>query len=163
MSHLRKRRLENDHEGMKSLRMECPFIDFTTYGDPPERYVVSFSCKGLIRKNNAPAFSVRHEVEIYLRNEYPTQKPHLKWLTPIFHPNITGSEHMYNAGMVCPGKWVPSMSLRELCIKMAEMIQYKNYDTVGSLDTNAAEWANQNKHNLPVDRRDLLIRKYSVL
>ncbi len=156
MSYTRTRRLENDHESMKKLRLASPFIDFTAYVEPHERYLVTFRCKGLVWKNGAPAFSVYHQVEIYLRSEYPTQQPRLRWLTPIFHPNILGSDHRHNPGKVCFGKWTPSMFLGDLCIKLAEMIQYKNYGTVSPLNMEAAVWANENVHRLPVDKRDLL-------
>lgn len=158
MNHSRLRRLENDYERMKKLRHLSPFIDFTAYGKPlenPQKYEVTFRCKGLIWKNAGPVFSVHHQVEIYLQSEYPTSQPHLKWLTPIFHPNILGSDYGHS-GTVCIGKWTPSMFLCDLCIKVGEMIQYKNYDTLSPLNTKAAVWADENRHLLPVDKRDLL-------
>lgn len=152
----RVRRLENDHKSMEKLRLLSSLIDFTAYGLPPEKYVITFRCKGLIWKNGCPVFSSNHQVELYMGNEYPTQQPHLKWLTPIFHPNILGSDNQYYPGKVCLGKWAPSMFLSDLCIKLAEMIQYKNYDIQSPLNINAAVWANENKHLLPIDKRDLL-------
>ncbi|HEY9207223.1 MAG TPA: ubiquitin-conjugating enzyme E2 [Candidatus Methanoperedens sp.] len=155
MSYIRSRRLEKDYESMKELILKSPFMEFIAFGTPPERYVVLFRCKGLVWKSDAPAFSNHHLVEIYLGSEYPTRQPYVKWLTPIFHPNILGSDHRYNPGKVCLGKWAPSISLGDLCIKLAEMIQYKNYDTKSPLNTQAAVWADENAHHLPVDKRDL--------
>jgi ubiquitin-protein ligase len=153
---VRDKRLQNDYEKMRELREKSPFIDFKVEGNPPEKYIVTFTCKGLVKKGERIVNSIHHMVEIYLPVEYPTKSPQLTWLTPIFHPNILGNDHKWHPGKVCLGGWTPSQFLDELCIKLGEMIQYKNYGLFSPLNTEAAVWAKQNRDKLPVDMRDLV-------
>lgn len=142
---------------MQELAARSSFIEFSCEGEPPEKYVVTFSCKGVIlRDDDVPVNSVHHMVEIYLTREYPTRQPGLRWLTPIFHPNILGCDHEWNPGAVCLGAWTPSQFLDDLVLKLGDMVQYKNYSLNSPLDTKAAVWANKNRHRLPVDDRDLV-------
>ena len=65
-----------------------------------------------------------HRVEIKLGASYPRTMPEIRWLTPIFHPNIS------EIGMVCLGgygtHWVPSVQLDELCVMLWDMARYHN-------------------------------------
>ncbi len=157
---VRHKRLLNDFEQLKSLKSNSPFVDFRAFGAPPERYIVTLTCKGLEwdGKTKNPLIREYHEFEIYLPQQYPTGKPFVKWLTPIFHPNILPPQYEKNPGFVCIGSWVPSVRLRDLIVKIAEMIQYKNYEaTYDRLNIEAADWALRNKHLFPIDKRDIII------
>ena len=59
-------------------------------GWPPERYLVTLTCKGIVGvdRQGRPKFGSQHQVEIYLHAQYPQRWPGLKWLSPIWHPNI---------------------------------------------------------------------------
>ncbi len=156
---VRDKRLNNDFEKLKSLKLSSPFVDFISFGDPPERYIVTLTCRGLEwdNKSEKPVVREHHEFEIYLPRQYPTGKPYAKWLTPIFHPNIMPADYEKNPGFVCIGSWVPAQSLSELVVKIAEMVQYKNYEaTYDRLNVEAAEWALQNIHLFPIDKRDII-------
>ena len=90
----RMRRLRADHERMKELASRSDLISFEArvphQNLPPETYIVTYNCKGILdvdRQGN-PKFGNRHQVEIYLHNQYPQRWPGMKWLTPIWHPNI---------------------------------------------------------------------------
>ena len=68
--------------------------------------------------------------------------PEIRWLTPIYHPNIS------EIGMVCLGgygtHWVPSLQLDELCGMLWDMARYHNYDIRSPYNREAALWvANQ--------------------
>lgn len=156
---VRNKRLYNDFEKMKTLKLSSPFVDFKASGDPPERYIIILTCKGLAWDKNLekPSVIEHHELEIYLPQQYPTGKPFVKWLTPIFHPNIMPSDYEKNPGFVCIGSWAPAQSLGDLVVKLAEMIQYKNYEaTYDRLNVEAAEWALKNTSLFPVDKRDII-------
>jgi|Deesub1362A_J573_1020465.scaffolds.fasta_scaffold45545_1 ubiquitin-protein ligase len=147
----RELRLEEDYRNMQELVKKSKFISFEAFGSPPDRYIVTYTCKGIkldeVTKEVVPANF--HQVEIYLPTGYPRVKPNLEWLTPIYHPNI-GSN-----GQVCLGGWAPAETLDRLCVRLGEIIQYKNYDEYDPLNASAASWALQNKHKLPVDTRPL--------
>jgi hypothetical protein len=80
--------------------------------------------------------------------------PELRWLTPIYHPNIS------EIGLVCLGgygtHWVPSLHLDDLCGMLWDMARYFNYDIRSPYNREAALWAaNQTTFAFPTDPRPL--------
>jgi hypothetical protein len=164
----RMRRLRADHELMQELISRSDLIEFTARssrkGLPPERYIVTYKCKGIasVDRNGRPKFSSRHQVEIYLHNQYPQRWPGMKWLTPIWHPNIN---HLNGSVCIDAAWWTASRSLDRLVIMIGEMVQYKNFHDDPTKppfpwDPEAARWcrAYRAKHPgvFPVDMRELL-------
>jgi len=95
-----------------------------------------------------------HRVEIKLGASYPRTIPEIRWITPIYHPNIS------EIGMVCLGgygtHWVPSVQLDELCIMLWDMARYHNYDIRSPYNREAALWvASQETFRFPTDGRPL--------
>jgi hypothetical protein len=167
----RMRRLRADHELMLELIARSDLITFETEpvrgGLPPERYVVTFRCKGIVGvdKAGAPKYGNRHKVEIYLHNQYPQRWPGMKWLTPIWHPNIN---HLNGSVCIDAAWWTASRSLDRLVVMLGEMVQYKNFHDDPSRppfpwDPEAARWSRDYRTNhpgaFPVDRRELLRRE----
>lgn len=149
---IRETRLRNDHKQIRNLVNRSEFIHvLTTDGDPPEKYLIQFTCKGVekVKPNGDPVYREEHEVSVYLHAEYPLKQPQLKWLTPIFHPNI------HVTGAVCIGAWWPAKTLDELLLTLAEMVQYKNFDPKDPMNSKAAAWALRHKSIFPIDRREL--------
>jgi len=167
----RMRRLRADHELMRELTARSDMITFETEnverGLPPERYVVTFKCKGIVGvdKGGQPKFGNRHKVEIYLHNQYPQRWPGMKWLTPIWHPNIN---HLNGSVCIDAAWWTASRSLDRLVIMLAEMVQYKNFHDDPTQppfpwDPEAARWSRsyraEHPQVFPVDRREPLRRE----
>jgi hypothetical protein len=128
-----------------------PIYVIAAEGDPAERYVVGFRCRGIaaIDQDDRPVLSDDHRVELTLTIEYPRIRPIMRWLTPIFHPNFD------NRGRVCLEGWYPQQTLSELCEVLAELVQYKNYNTTSPLNMDAAMWAMRHRGELPLDNRNL--------
>ena len=102
-----------------------------------------------------------HAVEIKLGASYPRTMPEIRWLTPIYHPNIS------EIGMVCLGAygthWVPSLALDELCVMLWDMARYQNYDIRSPYNREAAQWsAVQNSYRFPMDARPLRDRRLAM-
>jgi ubiquitin-protein ligase len=149
---IRETRLRNDFNRLRDLVNRSELIHIlSTDGDPPERYLIRFTCRGVEKVNGSgqPTFRESHEVSVYLHAEYPLKQPQLKWMTPIFHPNI----HM--TGAVCIGAWWPAKTLDELLLTLGEMVQYRNFDPKDPMNSKAAAWSLRHKHLLPVDKRPL--------
>ncbi len=149
---IRETRLRNDYMRISDLVDRSEFIHVAaTDGNPPEKYLVRYTCRGVesVSASGRPVYRDTHEVSIYLHAEYPLKQPQLKWLSPIFHPNI------HVTGAVCIGAWWPAKTLDELLLTMGEMIQYKNFDPKDPMNSKAANWALRNKKLFPVDSRDL--------
>lgn len=149
---IRETRLRNDYQRIRELVDRSDLIRvLQTDGDPPEKYLVQFSCLGIesVGPGGKPQYRDRHEVSIYLHAEYPLKQPHLKWLTPIFHPNI------HSTGAVCIGAWWPAKTLDELLLTLGEMVQYKNLGPKDPMNSKAAAWALRHQRLFPVDQRPL--------
>jgi ubiquitin-protein ligase len=164
----RMRRLRADHDRLRELAARSDLIRFqavsTTPGAPPERYVVTFHCKGILSvdKQGRPKFGERHQVEIYLHSQYPQRWPGMKWLTPIWHPNIN---HLNGSVCIDAAWWTAGRSLDRLVLMLGEMVQYKNFHDDPTQppfpwDPEAARWSREYRAGrpdaFPVDTRELL-------
>jgi ubiquitin-protein ligase len=164
----RMRRLRGDYELMRELDARSDLISFKASSPnpnlPPERYIVTFKCKSVIgidRLGN-PKFGEHHQVEIYLHNQYPHRWPGMKWLTPIWHPNIN---HLNGSVCIDAAWWAASRSLDRLVVMLGEMLQFKNYHDDPTKppfpwDAEAARWSREYRKShpniFPVDHRELL-------
>jgi len=164
----RMRRLWADHQLMQELASRSDLIEFTAQavrtGLPPETYLVTYHCKGIysVDRQGRPKFGDRHQLEIYLHNQYPQRWPGMKWLTPIWHPNIN---HLNGTVCIDAAWWTASRSLDRLVIMIGEMVQYKNFHDDPAKppfpwDPEAARWCRlyrtEHPGAFPVDRRELL-------
>jgi ubiquitin-protein ligase len=164
----RMRRMRADYELMKELASRSDLISFKAVdvrgGMPPERYIVTFACKSIasVDRSGKPQYSNHHQVEIYLHNQYPQRWPGMKWMTPIWHPNIN---HLNGSVCIDAAWWTASRSLDRLIIMLGEMVQWKNFHDDPTKppfpwDAEAARWSREyrKKHanEFPVDRRELL-------
>ncbi|MEX2162557.1 MAG: ubiquitin-conjugating enzyme E2 [Anaerolineales bacterium] len=164
----RIRRLKADLVRMQELAAQSDLIEFKAISErrglPPERYIVTYKCKGIIGVDRAgtPKFGNHHQVEIYLHNQYPQRWPGMKWLTSVWHPNIN-----HHNGTVCVDAawWTASRSLDRLVLMIGEMVQYKNFHDDPTKppfpwDPEAARWSREyrKKHPrvFPVDTTELL-------
>ncbi len=164
----RMRRLRADLELMNEMASRSDLISFETKLAhprlPPETYIVTFKCKGIIGldRQDSPKFGSRHQVEIYLHNQYPQRWPGMKWLTPIWHPNIN---HLNGSVCIDAAWWTASRSLDRLVVMLGEMVQYKNFHDDPTKppfpwDPEAARWCREYRKShplaFPVDERELL-------
>ncbi len=149
------RRLRSDFAALEGLRVESSVCRFKADGGtPPRRYVVEFQGTAAAREFGRIVVRTRHRVEIKLGASYPRVMPELRWLTPIYHPNIS------DQGMVCLGgfgtHWVPSISLEDLCAMLWDMARMSNYDVRSPYNREAALWAaTQTDFQFPLDPRPL--------
>ena len=164
----RIRRLRADLQRMQDLTSQSSLIKFKAIsprkGLPPERYIVTYQCRGIISvdRKGHPTYGRHHQVEIYLHNQYPQRWPGMKWLTPIWHPNIN---HINGSVCVDAAWWTASRSLDRLVLMIGEMVQYKNFHDDPAKppfpwDPEAARWSREyrskNPNAFPVDDRELL-------
>ena len=145
----RMRRLRNDLAALERSQSESSVFRFTAHGDPPQHYHYLISRARACGATAARSRSLdNHRVEIKLGASYPRTMPEIRWMTPIYHPNIS------EIGMVCLGgygtHWVPSVQLDELCIMLWDMARYHNYDIRSPYNRDAALWvASQTKFPVP--------------
>ncbi len=150
----RDRRLRNDLAALEHLQAESSVFRFRARGKPAQRFLVEFEGQGLSREGEKVTVQSLHQVEINLGASYPRTMPELRWLTPIYHPNIS------SIGLVCLGgygtHWVPSLNLDELCGMLWDMVRYHNYDVRSPYNREAALWvAHQTSFRFPLDDRPI--------
>jgi ubiquitin-protein ligase len=148
------RRLRSDLAAMERLMAESSVLHFRAYGKPAQRYIIEFRGRSLARERGKVGPRDHHEVEVKLGSSYPRTMPELRWLTPVYHPNIS------EIGLVCLGgygtHWVPSLHLDELCVMLWDMARFHNYDIRSPYNREAALWAaNQTAFAFPTDHRPL--------
>lgn len=145
----RRARLLLEYEKLINLEKRSDLIKIqpvdTIEGMPPENYVITFNCKGIagLNEDKSPQYAEFHQVSMKLSSNFPNQEPYLKWITPIWHPNIEHKEPHH----VCTNNvqnWFATKSLDDLIIKLCEMVQYRHYHAAWiapfPLDKEAADW-----------------------
>lgn len=149
---IRRSRLTSDQRRLRELAAASDLISIEEVtGDPPEHYIFHYRCFGVVAPgHDEPVLSENHRVEVVLPIEYPTKHPQMRWLTPLFHPNVN-EEGTY----VCIDVWYPSKFLDDLCLMLGRMIQYRNYNPYSFVRLNAALWSRDERRRFPVDRRPL--------
>ena len=104
---------------------------------------MTFLVTGLALQGDTPVPAHRHVCEIRLPLGYPREQPLCLALTPIFHPNV--KERYCIADY-----WAAGEGLVDVIAKLADMIQYRIYNTRSPLDATAAYWAEQHPELFPV-------------
>ena len=151
----RDSRLVYEYDKMVELKAKSSLIDFKTLGAipgrPAEKYLVTFCCKGIASIDEAgnPIYSNDHRVQIDLHAQYPREEPYMKWITPIWHPNID-----HETGDVCINEWAASRLLDDLCVLLCQMVAYQVLHDEDRppypKDPYVAAWSLQNRHLFPV-------------
>jgi hypothetical protein len=141
-----------------ALARESSLLDLLPMGDPADRYLVRFGCRGLIRDTSgaivlAEEFGVGISFpEDYVRRANPFDV--LTWLGPrnVWHPNISNTRPA-----ICIGRLAAGTGLVDLLYQCWEIITWNKVTMRedDALNREACQWARHNLSRLPVDRRPL--------
>ncbi len=158
----RLRRLQSDLQALTALRNSAATFDFEILhrGEAgiPESYVLTFRGPSLERIDTPFDYEVRirelHRVFLSMGPDYPRVMPTLRWMTPIFHPNISTN------GSVCLGgystHWVPSLQIDQLCEMIWDILCFRNFNLESPFHKDAALWMEQQStFRFPLDHRSL--------
>lgn len=153
----RSKRLAAELRVMQALAQQSSILEFESEGDPPEEYKVTLRGKGLSRGSSYGA-DVEcvdlHEFQIRLSYAFPRRPPEVRWLTPIFHPNVSsvGSVRLEECGL----QWVEKMTLDVVCERLWDLARGAHVDLEKSANYAAKKWyADECDLALPVDPRPL--------
>lgn len=145
----RLRRLAADFESLRASYSGHPHVRVVPIGPlrPPERYRVTYDgLSGVTGRDDdgRPQLSDTHEIEIVLPLRYPRERPLVRPVTPLFHPNVT-----FDA-FCLQDHWAAEQSLGDIVAKVADMIQFRVYNPQSPLDIDAARWATANPALFPI-------------
>ncbi len=159
------------------LDADSDIVDLLPLGVPgagpaPQRYIVEFHCRGLVRTENS---GIREWTEFrvgiffpsnYLRSADPFEM--LTWLGPptpehpnvfVWHPNVS-----VKAPILCVGRISPGMPLTDLVHQVYEIISYQKYtpNEFDSLNKACCSWARTHSDRFPIDDRPLRRRTLNL-
>jgi hypothetical protein len=122
---------------------------------PPQHYIARFRCNGFVEISGRISVANRWDVGIYFPNHYLQEANSFEvfsWLHPIniFHPNI-------QSPFVCVGARFmrPATKLVEILFQLHSIISYSKWAAHSPLNETAAQWARENQHLFPADKRPL--------
>ncbi len=152
----RSERLASDALVMEELSTASDIFSQQAEGDPPTKYLVTFQGRGLNRGqgDNDVEIIETHQCEIRLTSTYPQRPPSVRWLTEIFHPNISysGLIRIRDIGLT----WTPDLGLDVICERLWDMARFSYMDLDIASNRSACEWLGRNESlTLPSDSRPL--------
>jgi ubiquitin-protein ligase len=155
MSETRLERLTAEWESLRTLATRSNVFEVQAHGDPPDRYTVEFHGRGLCRDARGEiAFRDSHSVDIRLPYAFPQSPPDIRWLTPIFHPNVSysGFINISDVGL----NWDPDLGLDVLCERLWDVARVAFLDLEGASNYAAKNWFSSDETlRLPLDARPL--------
>ncbi len=153
----RDERLQKELEGLRELKRQSSLFSFEHEGDPPEKYVVTFEGRGIsgIDSGSGEAeYLESHQIQIQMAYLYPEREPDLKWLTPIYHPNVSNSGFvdLEDVGLT----WTQELTVEIICERLWDVIRLAHLDLEKSNQMAAKEWFKSKLNlKLPIDGRPL--------
>jgi ubiquitin-protein ligase len=153
----RHARLQADLESLEALKRDSTIFDFEANGHPPDRYTLIFRGKGMQRDPSTRGeveLIELHRCDLRLPYSYPDRPPDIRWITSIFHPNISfsGFINLRDIGL----SWHSGSTLAEVCERLWDVarLSYMNLDR--AVNYAARNWhKEQQELELPVDTRSL--------
>lgn len=155
----RTQRILDDIKALEALREASSIFDFVQGdGDPPKQFTLIFHGKGLKRdrtQESERAEVEEHRCELRLGYGYPEQPPELRWITPIYHPNITYSGFVQLKCLGLP--WEKAIGLDVVCERVWDAARLAYFDLKQAVNYNAKDWLESqlSELTLPVDPRPL--------
>ena len=153
----RHERLVAELEAMRALKKASSILDFEFTGDPPDRYTIILRGKGISRDTSPHAdieFVELHKIDIRLPYSYPRRPPDIRWITPIFHPNISFSGFINLKDVGLP--WDQDLGLDVVCERLWDVARLQFTDLTKATNFAAKNWfEDESTLQPPIDHRQL--------
>ena len=153
----RDEKLKADLAAMQALAQQSSILEFSTDDDPPESYEITLKGRGITRTGSYKAEVEpieEHKCEIRLSYRYPERAPEVRWLTPIFHPNVSysGNIRLEDCGI----RWEEGLTLDVVCEHLWDVARLAHFDLDKASNYQAKKWfEEQTEMTFPVDDRPL--------
>lgn len=119
-----------------------------------DRYIARYHCKGLVCSSSG---EIEEAADFAVGIWFPTDclwEVHPAHLLTWMHPNNVWHPNIRPPGL-CVGHVSPGVEIVDLLYQCFEIITYHNWSPHDPLNAAAAQWARNNQHRFPVDRRPL--------
>ena len=153
----REHRLRAEFVALTALQKASSIFRFETDRDPPDRYHVTFHGRGLTRDTSSAGkieLIELHRCEIRLPLLFPDLSPDVRWLTPIYHPNVSfsGFIPLSDIGI----EWNRQLGLDDVCERLWDVARAAFVDHEQASNVGAKQWyLEQRECSLPADLRPL--------
>ena len=147
-------RMAEDFRDLTAFKKDSTILDFEVKGEPPSEYIITYNGNSLIPlKAGGAKVGGPQKVKLTLGPQYPVERPHIEWLTPIAHPNISGHS-------VCLGNynsaWTPHFRLVDLVEILWDYARMAILNAEGGYNRGSRDWDDMRRHfKFPVDPRPL--------
>lgn len=153
----REARLKADHEALLALDAASSILSLEATGDPPDRYTITFTGKGLGRDASASSEVTTielHQIDLRMPYSYPNSPPDIRWITPILHPNVSfsGFVNLSDIGIV----WTKEVPIDMLLERLWDVARAEFMNLNKATNYSAKNWFEKEcQHALPMDQRPL--------
>ncbi len=155
---LRRTRLTSEYEALLQLAQASSVFTFEAFGgDPPTRYTFNFQGTSLCPDDKTPTQIItctQQRCDVILPVGYPESPPDVRWLTPVWHPNIgqAGVVNLEDIGL----PWSLSAGLEVLCECLWDVARLAWVNPQRIVNQAAWQWYETHPEMvLPVDPRPL--------
>jgi hypothetical protein len=153
----REARLKADHELLAALQAGSTIFTFEATGNPPDRYTLTFRGKGLGRDASSQSEITTielHQVDLRMPYSYPQSPPDIRWLTPLWHPNVSFSGFVSLADIGIA--WTKEVPLDVLCERLWDVARGQYMNPNKATNYAAKNWVEkEGAQALPADSRPL--------
>ena len=127
----RLERLKTDRDRLVALAAASTIFRFEPVGESGDRYTLIFRGKGLTRDPAAPSavtVSELHHIDLRMPFAYPESPPDIRWITPVWHPNVSFSGFVNTADIGLD--WTMDMPIDVVCERLWDVARaaYVNPD-----------------------------------
>jgi hypothetical protein len=153
----RAARLNADRELLAALDAASSIFSLEVTGEPPDRYTLTFRGKGLGRDASATsevAVLELHQIDLRMPYSYPASPPDIRWITPLWHPNVSFSGFVNPAdiGLV----WTNEVPLDLVCERLWDVARGQFLNLNKATNYAAKNWFEKEcTFTLPLDARGL--------
>lgn len=154
----RAERLAKDQETMAALEEQSGILKVEPQGgDPPDRYRLILDGQGVARVSALRSdieWADHHSIEVRMPFMYPEQPPDIRWVTPLFHPNLSYSGFLSLDDVGLP--WNPSVGLDVVCERLWDVARLAYINLQNAVNPTAKRWIESAEGiQFPVDPRPL--------
>jgi ubiquitin-conjugating enzyme len=153
----RETRLKADHELLTALAAASTIFTCEPSGEPPDRYTLTFRGKGLGRDAASQSDIVPielHQIDLRMSYSYPNSPPDIRWLTPIWHPNVSfsGFVNLADIGLA----WTKEIPIDLVCERLWDIARGEIRNLNKATNYAAKNWFEKEcAFSLPIDARPL--------
>lgn len=151
-----QQRLEIEKQQLLDLASNNSSIQIENDSSAPREFKITFTVQSLADFESASSEWVKaefQEIELVLPISFPEDPPEMRWLSPIFHPNVSLSGYLDCADIGL--EWSADMSLLVICERLWDISRFAWVDIDAANNYAAKRRWSEGEFEVPTDPRPL--------